>query len=135
MGRGGPPRQTPIVASRDRPKPIGERRPRRLPGRRRTRLSKRSRPAANASLTRKLSRDGGDAEEAMRDGMAKVREIATQFPRLRARLGTAAADYGAAPNNSFEFGLQALLDGLEAQLTDLRPAPGEHAPVTVSARK
>jgi hypothetical protein len=54
---------------------------------------------------------------------------------LRARLGTAAADYGAAPDNSFEFGLQALLDGLEAQLTDLRPAPEKHAPVTVSARK
>jgi AcrR family transcriptional regulator len=73
-------------------------------------------PAAAASLTRKLSRDGGNAEELMRDSMAKAREIAAQFPRLRARLGTAAADYGAAPDNSFEFGLQAILDGLEAQL-------------------
>ena len=42
--------------------------------------------AAAASLTRKLSRDGGNAEELMRDSMAKASEIATQFPRLRARL-------------------------------------------------
>ena len=42
--------------------------------------------AAAASLTRKLSRDGGDGDELMRDCMAKAGEIATQFPRLRARL-------------------------------------------------
>jgi hypothetical protein len=29
----------------------------------------------------------------------------TQFPRLRARLDTAAADYGAAPEHSLEFGV------------------------------
>ena len=78
--------------------------------------------AATASLTRKLSRDGGNADELMRDGMAQAREIAAQFPRLRARLGTAAADYGAAPGNTFEFGLHAILDGLEAQLTAGRTA-------------
>jgi AcrR family transcriptional regulator len=72
-------------------------------------------PAAVASLTRKLSRDGRNAEELLRDHMAKAREIATQFPRLRVRLDTAAADYGAAPDNTFEFGLQAILDGLQAQ--------------------
>jgi hypothetical protein len=49
---------------------------------------------------------------------AKAREIASRFPRLRASLDTAAAaDYGAAPDNTFEFGLQAILDGLQAQLT------------------
>jgi hypothetical protein len=64
-------------------------------------------PAAVASLSRKLSRDGGNAQELLRDHMAKAREIATQFPRLRASLDTAAADYGAAPENTFEFGLQA----------------------------
>jgi hypothetical protein len=73
-------------------------------------------PAADASVTRKLSRDGGDAEGLMREHMAKAREIARQFPRLRARLDTAAADYGAAPENSFDFGLQAILDGLQDQL-------------------
>jgi hypothetical protein len=79
--------------------------------------------AAAASLTRKLSRDGGNAEELMRDSMAKAREIATQVPRLRTRLETAATDYGAAPDNTVEFGLQAILDGLEAQLiAHLAPA-------------
>ena len=72
--------------------------------------------AAAASLARKLSRDGGNAEEMMRDSMAKAREIAAQFPRLRARLRTAAADYYGAAPDSFGFGLQAILDGLEAQL-------------------
>jgi hypothetical protein len=74
-------------------------------------------PAAAASLARKLSRDGGNAEELLRDHMARAREIAAPFPRLRARLHSAAAEHGAAPEHSFELGLQALLDGLEAQLT------------------
>jgi AcrR family transcriptional regulator len=74
-------------------------------------------PAAAAALTRKLGRDGGSGEELLRDRMAGARAVAAQFPRLRARLDTAAADYAAAPEHSFEFGLQAILDGLEAQLT------------------
>jgi AcrR family transcriptional regulator len=73
--------------------------------------------SAAASLTRRLSRDGGNAEELVRDTMAQASEIAMQFPRLRARLETAAASgYGAAPDNSFEFGLRAIFDGLEDQL-------------------
>src|SRR5262245_42492329 len=77
-----------------------------------------------AMLTRKLSRNSGNTEELMRHSMAKAREIATQFPRLRNRLNAASAtDYCAAPDNTFEFGLQAILDGLEAQLIagPLRP--------------
>ena len=73
--------------------------------------------AATASLTRKLSRGGANAEELIRDSTAKASQIAAQFPRLRTRLGTAPADYGAAPQGSFEFGLQAILDGLETRLT------------------
>ncbi|MGN5382508.1 TetR/AcrR family transcriptional regulator [Streptomyces lasalocidi] len=72
-------------------------------------------PAATASLTRKLRRDGsGDAEQAIGEAQAEAREIAAQFPRLRARLDTHSADYGAAPDNTFQIGLQAILDGLEA---------------------
>ncbi|WP_377272052.1 TetR/AcrR family transcriptional regulator [Peterkaempfera sp. SMS 1(5)a] len=78
--------------------------------------------AATDALTRRLGRGGGDAEESMRESMAKAREIASRFPRLRARLGTAGADYGAAPDNSFQFGLQAILDGLEARLAAPRTA-------------
>lgn len=73
-------------------------------------------PAAAASLTRKLGRDGSDAEQTIRDTMTEARRIAAQFPRLRTRLDTHSADYGAAPDNTFQFGLQAVLDGLEARL-------------------
>jgi AcrR family transcriptional regulator len=69
-------------------------------------------PAAAASLARKLSRDGS--------------EIATQFPRLRARLETPTAGYYASPEHSFEFGLQAILDGLEAQLSLRRAEAGRN---------
>lgn len=74
-------------------------------------------PAAATSMTRKLSRNGGNADELMHESLARATEIAMQFPRLRTRLNTAAAsDYAAAPDNSFEFGLQAIFDGLQAQL-------------------
>jgi hypothetical protein len=70
--------------------------------------------AATASLTRKLTRPGATAQEQLEAAMAKAQEIAKEYPRLRARMDTpAAADYAAAPDNTFEFGLQALLDGLE----------------------
>jgi hypothetical protein len=44
------------------------------------------------------------------------------------RLDTATADYGAAPEGSFEFGFQAILDGLEAQLTASHTPAGQNAP-------
>jgi AcrR family transcriptional regulator len=72
--------------------------------------------AAAASLTRKLSRDGVGGSDQLSARMADAREIAARFPRLRARLGTAAAGYGAVPDSSFEFGLRAILDGLQDQL-------------------
>jgi hypothetical protein len=49
--------------------------------------------------------------------VTEAREIAMRYPRLRARLETrAATQYAAAPDETFEFGLQALLDGLERAL-------------------
>ena len=56
----------------------------------------------------------------MWDSTAKATETASQFPRMRLRLGTAGADYTAAPDNTFEFGLRAILDGLQAQLLTQR---------------
>lgn len=73
--------------------------------------------AAASSLARRLTREGGDARELIRDHVAKAAEIAAQFPRLKARLDDAAVDYGAAPQGSFEFGLRAILDGVAAELT------------------
>jgi AcrR family transcriptional regulator len=73
-------------------------------------------PAAADSFAKKLSRDGGNVEELMRGSMAKAIEIASQYPRLRSRLETASAEYAGAPAETFEFGLAALLDGLQARL-------------------
>ncbi|MGC4866208.1 TetR/AcrR family transcriptional regulator C-terminal domain-containing protein [Micromonospora sp. DT53] len=84
--------------------------------------------AATASLTRKLSRDDVTADEQFQDAMVKAKEIGMRYPRLRARLETpAAADYAAGPDNSFEFGLQVVLDGLERQLA-AKSAAGAAAP-------
>jgi AcrR family transcriptional regulator len=71
--------------------------------------------AATASFTRTLGRDG-DVQALLRANRAEVVQVAAQFPRLRARLKLPSAGYGAAPEGSFAFGLQALLDGLEARL-------------------
>jgi AcrR family transcriptional regulator len=79
-------------------------------------------PAAYVSLTRRLSRNGGDAEQLLADTMAQTTEIAMRFPRLRERLHTTGAEYATAPESSFEFGLQAILDGFEARL-----AAGHHS--------
>jgi hypothetical protein len=48
--------------------------------------------------------------------MAKAREIASRFPRPRALLDTPTADYGAAPDNTFESGPHAIHDGPQTQL-------------------
>lgn len=54
----------------------------------------------------------------MADAMTRATEIALQFPRLRERLDTTSAtEYAAAPDDTFAFGLQSLLDGFEARLT------------------
>ncbi|MEU9094655.1 TetR/AcrR family transcriptional regulator C-terminal domain-containing protein [Streptomyces sp. NPDC048428] len=72
--------------------------------------------AATASLTRKHHADRTSVEEQFQEAMAKAREIAMGYPRLRTRLETrAAAAYAAAPDETFEFGLRALLDGLERE--------------------
>jgi AcrR family transcriptional regulator len=77
-------------------------------------------PAAQASFMRGLSSHGADAEGAMQDAMARAGEIAMQFPRLRERVEIEATEYAASPENTFEFGLDAMLDGLEAKLPSHR---------------
>jgi AcrR family transcriptional regulator len=74
-------------------------------------------PAAQVSLSRRLTRTGKNPQEALQDTVTKAREVAMRFPRLRERLDTTAVGYSAAPERSFEFGLQAILDGFEVRLT------------------
>jgi AcrR family transcriptional regulator len=62
-------------------------------------------------------RRNGNEEQQMQQVIAEVTEIATQFPRLRARSeGWADDDPGAAPGQELEFGLQTVLDGLMVRL-------------------
>ncbi|MFF5446796.1 TetR/AcrR family transcriptional regulator [Streptomyces sp. NPDC012888] len=70
--------------------------------------------AATASLERQLGKDGQDAAQRLQDTMDAARRTAMEFPRLRSRLE--AADYAAAPDRSFESGLEALFTGLAHRL-------------------
>ncbi|MEV7687647.1 TetR/AcrR family transcriptional regulator [Streptomyces bungoensis] len=72
--------------------------------------------AAQVALNRRMARGGEGAERAQAEASARAAEIAGRFPRLRERLDTPAAGYAAAPDSTFDFGLRALLDGLEARL-------------------
>ena len=74
--------------------------------------------AAPASLRRRLARNSADPEEAIRDRMEQARQIAVTFPRLKARLETPSAGYASAPEDSFEFGLTVILDGLATTLAE-----------------
>jgi hypothetical protein len=54
----------------------------------------------------------------MRHTMAKAAEVAMAFPRLRTSLDFhAATEYNATPEQTFELGLRALLNGLAEQRT------------------
>jgi hypothetical protein len=73
--------------------------------------------SASVRLRRQLRRDGGNSDELIRAAMVEATDIAMRFPRLRARLEREpVGDYAAAPEKSFEFGLQAIFDGLEERL-------------------
>lgn len=76
--------------------------------------------AAPISLRRKLAKTHRDPEQAMRGRLAQAQQVARSFPRLKARLETPAADYASGPEDSFEFGLTAILDGLAALLGERR---------------
>lgn len=77
--------------------------------------------AATASLTRRIERDGGDAEEVFGAVMREAVEAASQFPRLKSRVDPSSgsssdATYAEAPDDTFDFGLQSLLEGLTTRL-------------------
>jgi AcrR family transcriptional regulator len=79
--------------------------------------------AASASLRANARRHGDDGADRIREIIAQQTEIAMRFPRLRARVESMddSDDYYAAPEKSFELGLDAIFDGLERQLRPGRP--------------
>lgn len=75
--------------------------------------------AANVSIGRRLAHGGGDPEARLRETTTAATEVARKSPRLRDRIESApGTGYNAAPDSSFEFGLVALLDGLQRSLSD-----------------
>jgi hypothetical protein len=73
--------------------------------------------AAEAAWKRRLTRDGASFEEQSQAVMAQVIEVARDFPRLHARAASYELVDPAAADSGFEFGLNVILDGLEARLT------------------
>lgn len=80
--------------------------------------------SAIVSLRRRLQRSGRNPEELIRENITQAIETAMQFPRLRARIEAVGevddADPYAAPDKSFEFGLEAIFDGLESHSAQAR---------------
>ncbi|CAL9664642.1 Tetracycline repressor protein class A from transposon 1721 [Actinosynnema sp. ALI-1.44] len=68
--------------------------------------------SALITITRRIEREGDDARERLDAVIAQARATAAAFPRLRERLDSPAAEYNASPEHTFEYGLDALLDGL-----------------------
>lgn len=73
--------------------------------------------AAESAWRARLRRAGADEEQQLQETIVRISEIAQQFPRLRVRT-MPSADSGV---DTFAFGLNAILDGLEARLTEKLP--------------
>lgn len=80
--------------------------------------------SAEAAWRARLRREGSNEEEQIQQLVTEVNKIALQFPHLRAHIeamgGVDPADVG----HDFEFGLQTVLLGLEAQLAAARLTDG-----------
>jgi AcrR family transcriptional regulator len=74
--------------------------------------------AAEAAWKHRLTRDGGSLEEESQAVMAQITAITQDFPRLHAYAETHELIDPAAADETFEFGLSVILDGLEARLAD-----------------
>ncbi|GLW08082.1 hypothetical protein Misp01_32120 [Microtetraspora sp. NBRC 13810] len=78
--------------------------------------------AAESAWRAQLRRTGADEEQRLRDTLARITEIARRFPRLRARTTPSVDAAPALPDeDSFEFGLRTIVDGLAARLSTHRP--------------
>jgi AcrR family transcriptional regulator len=78
-------------------------------------------PAAMVALNRRLALGGEDAVRSFTEAQENSVAIARTFPRLRERIDSPAASYAGTPEESFEFGLTAMLDGFEARLAAQAP--------------
>lgn len=74
--------------------------------------------AAEHAWRTRLRRSGDDEAKQLGEAVERITQIARRFPRLRARSEAwATNDADEDPRQAFEFGLQTILDGLQARLT------------------
>lgn len=73
--------------------------------------------AGKAALKREFRRSGKRADTLIQENTEKFRAIAMQFPHLRQLIEETQRSGKGASDSPFEFGLQALLDGLESLLS------------------
>jgi AcrR family transcriptional regulator len=73
--------------------------------------------AAEHAWRTRLRRSGGNEAQQLREAVEQVTQIARQFPRLHARSEAWSADEASDdPRQALKFGLQTILDGLQARL-------------------
>lgn len=74
--------------------------------------------AAESAWRARLRRDGTDEQQAMRETVAYIGEVVEPFPRLRARTSPSPEVVASLPDSdTFRFGLDCILDGLERRLS------------------
>lgn len=71
---------------------------------------------AGAPLASRRSSKHAEAGDSPSERIAEVQQIAACYPRLRARLASVAMGDLSTPDDNFEFGLSAILDGLALRL-------------------
>jgi AcrR family transcriptional regulator len=80
--------------------------------------------SVTASVDRRLARGKKSVRDSLQESLDRAVEVTGQFPRLRERRTAYADDgYATAPRHSFEFGLQAMLNGFEEDLRARRKKP------------
>ncbi|MFD0489095.1 hypothetical protein ACFQ0O_21110 [Saccharopolyspora spinosporotrichia] len=73
--------------------------------------------STEVAMKAQIRREGGDEQERLEESSAWANGIAAQYPRLRARIAElGAGDQEELKAESFEFGVQTILNGLEARL-------------------
>jgi AcrR family transcriptional regulator len=90
--------------------------------------------AAESAWRAHLRRGGADEDQYLRETIARISEVAQQFPRLRTRMPSTDTIIALPDEATFEFGLHAILDGLQARFAHrLGPAGSLHSSSTPPA--
>ncbi|QUH02399.1 TetR/AcrR family transcriptional regulator C-terminal domain-containing protein [Saccharopolyspora erythraea] len=82
--------------------------------------------STEAAMKAQIRREGGDEQERLEEFSSWANGIAAQYPRLQARIAELGeGDQEELKAESFEFGVQTILNGLEARLAATADAPAQ----------